>query len=425
MLALFAGVLIMGFLVGPANVAVGQTGAESIADDAGTLLLELGATDQFRYVGPPDAPGVALQGISDTACKVSLTGTTLMSLTALPAKGSAGLFDDGIGVQVKGGGAGGNGQPCGRADGPSEGLVFALAGELIGEKEISRAEIDLEGKFGVTVEATLKLDGAVVASPTAGCDTDGVNGDDLPRGNDCVKATGELSDSGPDSTDGDNYRWIIDPGADMVADVLFDEIVFTVSPSTPDGAFSIEGGADGTMAGPLGAAFDGGMGTEATLFNLVDVDGILDCNESATTGNGETEPLATFTRGQDNTAVGKNGEPCTALIAYNLTSEAEGADQSVTFEFDTGEYPTWFGTFVWTPEEASMPVEPTTVDGDVLDWCAGFTGLQDEWGNDIPIMPGGADWCLIDQHTELLGDGLIQVTQTIYGETDPNFARPK
>ncbi len=395
-LALFAAVLVMSFVVAPTGIAAGQNPPQPVVIDEGVLVLELGgAADRFALY---DAGGqeVSSQGISTQGCEVSLASdTVLVSLDPLPATSDIGLFDDGIGVKTKGGGGGGNGQPCGRVDGPDEGLVLALAGDLA-DREIARAELDIEGKFNVEVDAALYNDGALVATDSL--------------------ATGTSSDSGPDSADGDNYRWEIDPGVDGEADILFDEIHLTVSTNTPTGGFSLEGGADGTAVGSLGIA--------GSALDLVDVfDGIISCGDDTfTVGDGTNTAQATFTRGDDDFV---KGGGCLDLIGYDLDSTATTTDQTVTFEFETEEAPSWFGTFTWAPEPAAMPVPATKVDGVDLLWCDGFSGTDTATGDPKPVLPAGESWCLITQTSTLLGTDSIQVTQTIYGEADPNFIRPK
>ncbi len=747
LLALLAALLVMGTLVGPVRIAAGQD--PLVAIDKGVLELQLGAVDQFSY--QPTTGPAATQAITENGCRVTLAtnGAVLVTLSPLPSTSEVGLFADGIGVRTKGG----NGQPCGRADGPDEGLVLKLAGSL-SDFEITRAELDIEGKFDAIVVAELYLDGA---GPLA-----------VPVQPDCTAAeplclpTGVLSDSGPDSGDGDNYRWEF-----AFPDIAFDEIHLKVSTLTPSGAFSLEGGADGTAPGDVlatsgsgfqiadvvtpaialdkvtngadgltilegapvtwtytvtntgntavgtvsvvdsdpgvaptyesgdgngngqldlgeswtfsatgmagaggyanvgtaGATFTNGATTvsvsatdassyfgagpavsivktapggdgatllagslvtwtysvtnpgnvplanvdvsdsdaalspafqsgdtdgdglldadetwvyeasgtvtagvysnvgtvdadftddlgateqvtasdaasyfgatpavsidkttngsdgptletgtavtwtytvgntgnipvtnvtvtddqgETPLYQSGDVDedglldttetwlylasgtvvsgdyanigtvaadftddvgassavgasdsssyvgydGIIACGQSTyTTGDGTTTPEATFTRGDDDA---KNADPCSALIGFNLTSGVGVGDQTVTFEFETEEAPSWFGTFVWTPEPAAMPVPATQVDTDgdgvtdgPLVWCGGFSGTDAATGNPLPIMPAGESWCLITQTSTLIGIGTIQVTQTIYGETDPGFIRPK
>lgn len=162
-------------------------------------------------------------------------------------------------------------------------------------------------------------------------------------------------------------------------------------------------------------------------------DGLLECGQSTTSvGDGDATPMATFTRGADDDSEGKNSDPCSKLIGYNLDSAATSSEQTVSFEFETSEFPSWFGEFTWTSESASMPVAPTeldldgdgTSDGD-LQWCVGFSGTDPEAMEPLPVLPSGESWCLISQSSTLVGAGEIQVTQTIYGVEDPNFIRPK
>jgi hypothetical protein len=389
--ALFAAALVMGFILWPGGAASGQNPPPPVVVDQGVLVLELGSVDRFVLY---DTGGqeVSAQSITTQGCKVSLgTSPVLVALDPVPNTSSVGLFDDGIGVQTKGGGGGGgNGQPCGRADGPDEGLVLTLAGDLA-DLEITRAELDIEGKFNAEVIAELyDADGALVATAS------------LP--------TGDKSDSGPDSTDGDNYRWEIDPG------VPFHSIKLFNSASAPDGAFSLEGGADGTEVGSLGIT--------GSAFTLVETfTGIIPCgDDTLTVGDGTITAQATFTRGDDDFV---KGGGCTELIGYNLESTATANDQTVSFVFETEEAPSWFGTFTWAPEPAVVPVPATQVDGSDLQWCDGFSGIDTATGSPKPVLPSGESWCLIDQSSTLLGLDEIQVTQTIYGEADPSFIRPR
>lgn len=399
-LAMLAGLLTMGLVVGPASVAVGQAPPPPASVDRGVLLLELGAVDQLRHVAP-DGTTLATQAITTQGCKVNLdTSGEILATLSPTGEGVVGLFADGIGIKADGG-KGGNGQPCGQVNGVNEGLVFELAGNLAGY-EIDFAELDIEGKFSVMVEFGLFLDGVKVADGT-------------PLG------TGDLSDSGPDSGDGDNYRH--DPEDGAVVDVRYDEIRLTVSAATPSGAFSLEGGADGTAPGSLGYL--------ASAFKLVEeFDGVIDCaQDTFTVGDGTSSPEASFTRGDDDA---KNSNPCSELIGYNLESAVGADDQTVVFEFETEEAPSWFGTFTWVPEPAEIPVPATqldldndgTSDGPLL-WCDGFSGNDVATGQPLPVMPTGQTWCLIHQTTTLLDGGDIQVVQTVYGRSDPSFARPK
>ena len=99
------------------------------------------------------------------------------------------------------------------------------AGAVPPRKAIDYAEIDLEGKFGVTV----KVDGYFVRS----------NGPVLMK-SETYATSGP--DSGPDSADGDNFR-IRYP---KVGKTAVNRLVFSIIGTT--GAASLEGGADGTAA---------------------------------------------------------------------------------------------------------------------------------------------------------------------------------
>lgn len=159
----------------------------------------------------------------------------------------------------------------------------------------------------------------------------------------------------------------------------------------------------------------------------------LACSESTmTVGDGDVAPMATFVRGDDDGSEGKNPDPCSVDIGYNLDSETNGTAQSVTMEFETSEFPSWFGEFTWTPEPAVLPVPATELDLDgdgivegTLQWCSGFSGTDGSTGNPLPIMPAGESWCLVSQSSTLLTSGEMQITQTVYGLSDPDFIRPK
>lgn len=155
------------------------------------------------------------------------------------------------------------------------------------------------------------------------------------------------------------------------------------------------------------------------------------CGESTTMdGDGVATAEVAFQRGDDNAS--KNENPCSVDIGVNLESTADLTEQTVTFEFEVTESPSWFGTFTWAPEPAAMPVPATEIDLDLdgtadgtLSWCSGFSGTDASTGNPLPILPAGESWCVVSQNATLLGGGDMQVEQVIYGLEDPGFARPK
>jgi len=217
--ALVAGTLaITGLASGqPTEVTVEQ----------GILRLHLGDNDHLpdrdyaRFDSGTAATGYTPgpeQDISTTAgCKIEEDGP-VMALSS--NAGHVGFKDDAIGVRI----GGPQGVPCGQVNDLAEQLTLSLGPDLEGAA-IDYAEIDLGAKFDVTIEFDLYLDGDFVGSPAPVVCTD--------------------TDCGPDAKDRDNVRKII-TGCE------FDAITMRVSPTTPSAAFSLEGGADGTMAGPVG-----------------------------------------------------------------------------------------------------------------------------------------------------------------------------
>ena len=275
----------------------------------------------------------------------------------------------------------GTGTPCGRVDGPSQALTLRLGGVLAG-KLISFAELDIEGKFNVTVLAQ-----AYQGTNLVGSDQ---------------KKTGTNSDSGPDSGDGDNYRWRIEPR------MPFDRLVLSVDPTTPNGAFSLEGGADGTAPGPLGAS----LVTNDSLFQLADFTGMLDCGQTTPTVGGSGTPAATLARGQN---------PSCQKIPYLLRTADDNGAQSVLLQKVLGDQSTanFRMTIVWDPEQASIPLKVTQIDyGGGLQpvvWCDGTA--------DAPIPVTGQAWCLTSQQATLVGGHKVQLTERYYGAGDPRWAR--
>jgi hypothetical protein len=355
--------------------------------DGGVVRLHLGASDYFRFDAPNGAGGYtagAAAPITVSNCLATTTG--VMTLAAIPATGKVGLVSDSIGVKGKGEGTG---QPCGRADGPDQGLVVKLASSLAGKK-IDYAELDLEGKFDVVVRADLYLNGTKVGTATQGF--------------------GTHSDSGPDSADGDNQRFYVSAGTGAV----FDELRMTVDPSTPSGAFSLEGGADGTaaLAGGLGSQ----LGTSDSLFHLVDGVGILGCNDPSVTTGGNGTPQVKLTRLSNQ--LGTDAD-CTR-IPYSLTVSRGQVDLSKDLGSQAQYIPQFNVQIIWEPEAATYPVARTTQidyhDGQgfhVVKWCNGTPSA--------PTLPAGELWCLVTQDNATAGNGLIQVTELYYGAGDPTW----
>lgn len=230
--------------------------------DAGVLRLHLGTSPQQWRYEPVEGPSTTQALGTSSGCKLSPTSGTLVSLAPTPASATVGLTTDGIGVRIPGEGAG---IPCGRINGTQR-LTVALNGTGLSGALADYMEIDIEAKGNVVVVADLYLAGDLVGSQ------------ELPTGN--------KSDSGPDSNDGDNFRFRVPE----VGTSAFDSFVLRARDGA--GEFSLAGGGDGTAPGALGTQ----LGTTDSLIHLKEASGILGCGDS--TGEvvgGDT--TAEFTRG--------------------------------------------------------------------------------------------------------------------------------
>jgi hypothetical protein len=383
---------VMGVLAAlTGSVVPGHAAAVFPLPDVGVVRLHMVGTDQYERFDPSNGSGGYTAGtpaaISVSKCNASVGGPLSITTTPAPPTGALGFFDDEFGVQVKGEGTG---TPCGRVDGTSQALTLQLTGALA-TNEFDFAELDVEVKFGGTVRAELYFGTQLVRVETL--------------------ATSGVADSGPDSADGDNYRFRL-PAVGATA--VFNKIVLKLDPSTPGGAFSLAGGNDGTTPQPggLGAT----LNTSDSLFHITDVDGTLNCGDTVTRGTSGV-PVATLTR----LANGLGG--CVA-VPYLLRTGFNGADQQVQLQKDLGNQaslqPAFTMSTVWAPEPATYPVVRTTR----IDYGAGEQPMQ--WCNgtaSMPMTPSGQAWCITGQSVALVGTGQIQVTESYYGAGDPKFIR--
>lgn len=408
--------LAFGLVLGGVAPASGQTsGSTSELKDGGVLRLQLGAGDHFRFQ-PPDGAGgylpfTAQQSISTSSgCRLALGGAPLVSFSS--SGNFVGFVDDGIGVRSSGEG---NGQPCGLIDGDkNEKLTMRLESALDG-KVIDFAEVDVEGKFGVS----FKIEGFLGSSTT-------------PLKTEMYSTAPAGSDSGPDSGDGDNFR-VRFP---RTGTTTVDRLVFSIVGTT--GSASLHGGADGTAACDTddSAACNPSLGntidptpTSDSLFHLLDVDGLLDCDDNGAGGvtqGGDGTPTTTIER-FDN----RDGSQCVA-IPFNQDSFVEGTNQFIVFQKDLLSQPTaqFLWTAVWVAEGGQYQETETQ-----FDFGNGFQPLQlclaDSNGDGLPELPPSvADptendpWCVVNTSTDLVIEtGQVIVTETFYGFGDPTGRR--
>lgn len=392
-------------VVGLILVSVGSaSGLHGDPSDDNVLRLHLDSDgDYFAHDGLPP------QQLTETGCLVD-GGLDGPLVSIVGSNKGAGLSFDSLGTKSKG-----PGRSCGRLDG-TETLSIALdngpADDLEG-LNLASMELDIEAKQDAWVEATLTLSGDVVGVfelRSGGSIEAGVGTDPDPDTPWLAESTSVepianclvASDSGADSGDRDNCRWVVDP------DVPFDTVAFAAL----EGEFGIEGGEDGTLPATSGENSD-------SLFYLTDV-GILDCGDIVETGDAIGAPRVTVERQLQAGCI---------LKEYLLSSGAFGSQVAGTQSFSfapSGGNPdaTYRMTVTWVPEPAANPLPVTqmdydnngTGDGD-LQWCDGDAAS--------PVFPsdgagGTLPWCRTAQEVTLVGTGFVQMVEHLFGTGDPN-----
>lgn len=390
-LALVAAVI--GATVVLTGLAFGSTG--EVVLEQGVLRLHLGNDDNtpdrdyFRFDAGNETAGYVAgteQAITISGgCRITVAGP-VANLTS--NAGHVGLKANAIGVRI----GGSQGVPCSQVNGQAEVLTLSLGTDLDGSV-MDYAEIDLGAKFDVTIEFDLYEDGVHVGNP--------------------APVVCNLSDCGPDSKDRDNVRKVIDG-------FQFDTIVMSVSATTPDAAFSLEGGGDLTAAGPLGTT----LGTNDSLFRVVQVfDGQLDCGDTITEGDGTTTPEAVFTR-YNNT----DGSAC-FLKPYNFSTTFDGSNELVSFLPEGPQPAAYSGLLTFLPENGTAPFSIDGLeyddDGDgafvLMQWCDEPLVVDGSGTVTSDPLPPGETWCILGSTSVTQGGSPVffQTTWEVYGEDDP------
>ena len=308
---------VAGVVAAVALLVLPALGDGPITAELGMLRLHLDS-DGDKVILDPTAPGPnQIQTLTAPNCKLTSTGASLVSFTASATQANKnpfpGLKDHRIGVGQNGEGTG---EPCARINKDlGQVLTLKLTGALDGQ-EVGYAEIDLGFKFNGSATLQLFRSGVKV-------------------GGDINVPCSGASDCGPDSGGSDNERVILwldpddNPGTGHWQGFpiagAFDTIVIKPSGSVPPakGVVSLEGGSNGSAAGPKGVA----LNTDDTLFELVEsFDGEIDCGEDETQ-SGEDATL-NITRGFD-TNGGCKG-PTDGLL-FNFEAGTEGNELFVDF----------------------------------------------------------------------------------------------
>jgi hypothetical protein len=397
--------LAFGMVIGGVTPASAQFGSTSTLPDAGVLRLRLGAQDHFRF--EPTSGSASTQAISvGSQCRVVLGSPNLVSFSAT-GSGNAYAGFNGNAIGVKGGGEG-QGTPCGQID-AGQTLTMNL-GSALGGKMIDFAEIDVEGKGN----AVFKIDGYVANGSSA-----------TLVASETYETSVGGSDSGPDSGDSDNFRVRFPKSGKTTVNRLVFSIVGT------QGSASLEGGSDGTL--PCGAedcpqpSLGQTLETTDSLFHLTEVDGVLDCGQTAPLQGGNGTPLNSLKREENATG---DCDP----IPFNLDSSVTEDGQFIVLQKDLlNQSAQFLWTVTWVAEEGEYQETETQ-----FDFGTGFRPLQlcraDSDNDGLPQLPPTANpedpaseldpWCVLRTSTELdIDTGQVIVKETYYGLGDPTGRR--
>ena len=412
-----------GLIVAVALFVVPAFGNGPVTTEVGTVRLQLNSGGD-KVIFDPVAPGANLvQTLSQTSCKLSSSGASLVgfagSATQVSKKPFAGLKDHRIGVGQTGEG---NGEPCARINRDlGQTLAVSLIGQLEGQT-IGYAEIDLGFKFNGDAILQLRKGGAsgtLVDTVTVPC--------------------GGVSDCGPDSGGSDNERVVLyldpadapGPGSWQAfpIDGAFDTIVIKPGMAASSGVVSLEGGSDGAPAGPVGA----GLGTKDSLFQIVEAfDGEIDCTDTVTLGGGDATNQ--ITRGND-TNGGCKG-PVDGLL-FNFDSGLEGGRLFVDFVTDPVDAnPATVAQFLevitWTfddppavpgqAQQATLSYDDHVGAGErVMPWCLKdprVGGALPSPLNPATVLPGTHTSCLIESRSRVTLFGDFVKVDTVYNIGD-------
>jgi hypothetical protein len=312
---------VVGLVVAVSLLVIPALGEGPEVTVTGTLRLNLSADGGGdRVIYDPVAPGDNLvQTLSQRSCQLEWDGDPLVEIVGSGTQDNkrpyAGLKDHRIGVGQQGEGTG---EPCARINRSGaqfQELTFGIDpdGPLAGQS-IGYAEIDLGFKFDGDAELELwkgGLSGRLVDTVVVDCS----------GGSDC----------GPDSGASDNERVVLylkgttpPPGRSFEIDDVFDTIVFRPGTASSSGSISLEGGFDGSPAGP--------SGFRDSLFQLVEAfDGEIDCEDEPTVLGGGDDPTFEVIRGLD-TNGGCKG-PVDGLL-YNFDAGEDEGSLFVDFVTD-------------------------------------------------------------------------------------------
>jgi hypothetical protein len=412
---LFFGALALVAALLPAGLAAGSHDGGPIASgETSVVSLALGATDQVTWMSTTPQ---TITGRNN--CTVTFGGSQLLVFT--PSGGQLGLVKDGLGVKSTGDGTG---EPCGRVEASDGETISVALGSALDGYLMTAIDVDLELKFNAAVTVRFFHDGTEIVS---------------------ARVTGFTgsggSDDGPDSGDGDNYRFYARPTAGGNP-VLFDKVEF--APTA--GAISLEGGADGTEPSDI----DGNGVPDASNFSKFEVvqsfDGEITCGDTANIENeavpGVLGVVTMFSMQFDP----EGSDPMDWYVSecllkpysddvtensvffvpeledtrgrYKITITAE--DQVVTTD-GNGQVTSLI--MLYDPEGDSEPTDPLQpCEGQPM-VDSGAEGYEEFWTQeDVGLLPAGESACYYDVSLMPTGPGVGTEVWDIYFEDDPGFS---
>jgi hypothetical protein len=399
----------------PAGLAAGShDGSSPTTGDPSVVSLALGATDQVTWMSTTPQ---TISGRNN--CTVTFGGSQLLVFT--PTGGQLGLVKDGLGVKSTGDGTG---EPCGRVEASDGEKISVALGSALGDYLMTAIDVDLELKFNASVTVKFYHEGTeIVAARVTGWTGSGG------------------SDDGPDSGDGDNFRFYARPTAGGNP-ILFDKVEFVPT----SGAISLEGGADGTDPSDI----DGNGVLDADNFSKFEVarsfDGQITCGDTAEIENeavpGVLGVVTMFSMQFDP----EGSDPMDWYVSecllkpysddvtedsvffvpelentsgrYKITITAE--DQDIITDGD-GQVASLF--MLYDPEgdsEPTVPLQPCEGQPVVDSGAAGYEAFWTQ--EDVGLLPAGQSACYYDVSLMPTGANVGTEVWDIYFEDDPGFS---
>lgn len=286
---------------------------------------------------------------------LTVSGATRSSFT----EGLASYQGGSIGVREKK-----SGTSCSQVNSPGEQLRLSLGAGVSGlvgsTAQASSAFLDLELKQSARIVATLSLAGVTQATHEL---QSGASVGLPPLTSTAPFVCSSSADSGPDSGVNDNCRWPISVPSWLGADdsVFFD----TITLKAVNGAFSLEGGGDGTVLPQSPTSTP-----NASVIEVIE--GTITCGgQTRTEAASADEPQVTVSR------LGNVGTTSCAPVPYALSNASQAAQFLKPLDSQTSAQFVW--DLVWRfPQQPGstalpdllidyeVPAPGTTVD---LGWC--------------------------------------------------------